>query len=174
MSGADNPAVEIRRFQPGDGERVRELNDSAMATTPEYTPDVPDTDLRDVHSNYLDSTGEFLVGVVDGSIVGMGALTPPKEWKTEFSTLDEETIELTRMRVDPGWHGQGVGSRIYHELEHRARHEGYEHIVLDTGVENDVARGFYEDLGFQFEQDMTLSYEEWTFELAIYRKSIVE
>ncbi|MFC7058706.1 GNAT family N-acetyltransferase [Halovenus salina] len=165
-------STEIRRFQPGDGDRIRELNDVAMATTPEYEPAIPDEDLRDVQANYLDGDGEFLVAVVDGTIVGMGAYATPNEWKEEFIHVDSRTVELTRMRVDPEYHGQGVGSALYHELEQRARQDGYERLLLDTGVENDVARGFYESLGFQLEQQMSLSFAEFTFELVLYQKSI--
>lgn len=174
MSEKGKSPVEIRRFQSGDGERIRELNDVAMATTPEYEPDVPDKDLRDVQSNYLNSDGEFLVGIVDGTIVGMGASTTPGEWKEEFIQLDSQTTELTRMRVDPEYHSRGVGSAIYHELEQCARYEGYEQFVLDTGVENDTARGFYESLGFHLQQEVSIDFGDMTFELALYQKSISE
>ncbi|KAA9396550.1 GNAT family N-acetyltransferase [Haloarcula sp. CBA1130] len=165
-------STDVRRFQSGDGERIRELNDVAMATTPEYEPEIPDKDLRDVQTNYLDNDGEFLVGVVEGTIVGMGAYATPSEWKEEFIHVDSQTAELTRMRVDPEYHGQEVGSALYHELEQRARHDGYERLILDTGAENNVARGFYESLGFQLEQEMSLSFEGVTFELVLYQKSI--
>jgi ribosomal protein S18 acetylase RimI-like enzyme len=168
------PGVEVRRFRSGDGERVRELNDLAMATTPEYEPDVPDEDLRDVRENYLDSGGEFLVGIVDGTIVGTGAYSTPSEWKEQFLELDDRTVELTRMRVDPEYSGQGIGSAIYEDLEQRARQAGYEQFVLDTGVENDVARGFYEGLGFESLREVSIDFGEFTFELALYRKSLDE
>ncbi|RYJ13585.1 GNAT family N-acetyltransferase [Halogeometricum borinquense] len=174
MSEKGKSAVEIRRFQSGDSERIRELNQVAMATTPEYEPDLPDKDLRDVQSNYLDSGGEFLVGIVNGTIVGMGAYTTPNEWKEEFIQLDSQTTELTRMRVDPEYHGRGIGSAIYHELEQRARQDRYEQFVLDTGVENDTARGFYERLGFQLQQQVSINFGDLVFELALYQKFIDE
>ncbi|PSQ47486.1 N-acetyltransferase [Halobacteriales archaeon SW_7_65_23] len=174
MSEKRTSAVEIRRFQSKDGERIRELNEIAMATTPEFEPDVPDKDLRDVQSNYLGSGREFLVAIVDGTIVGMGAYTTPDEWKEEFIQLDSQTTELTRMRVDPECHGQGVGRAVYHDLEQRARHDGYEQFVLDTGVENDTARAFYESLGFQFQQEVSIHFGDLSFELVLYKKSIIE
>ncbi|AJF28025.1 hypothetical protein SG26_19950 (plasmid) [Haloarcula sp. CBA1115] len=174
MSEKGNSAVEIRRFQSEDGERIRELNEIAMATTPEYEPDIPDKDLQDVQNNYLDSGGEFLVAIVDGTIVGMGAYATPNEWKEDLIQLNSQTTELTRMRIDPECHGQGVGSVVYHELEQRARHDGYEQFVLDTGVENDTARGFYENLGFQFQQEVSIDFGDLAFELVLYKKSITE
>jgi len=172
MSEEDGSNIDIRRFQLGDGERIRELNEVAMATTPEYVPDIPDEDLQDIQSNYLDSIGEFLVAVAGGTIVGMGAYVTPSEWKEEYITFGHQTAELTRMRVDPEWHRRGVGSALYHELQQRARQEEYEQFVLNTGVENDVARGFYESLGFQLQQEVSIHVGDMTLELALYQKPI--
>lgn len=174
MAREDGTTVDIRRFRSGDGERVRELNETAMATTPEFVPDAPDEDLRDVQRQYLDGGGEFLVGTAGGTIVGMGAYATPDAWKEAYIHLDNRTAELTRMRVDPEWQGRGIGSAIYHELEQRARNDGYEQFVLDTGVENDVARGFYESLGFLVQDEVAVDFGDLTIELALYRKSIAE
>lgn len=164
--------IDVRRFRSGDGERVRELNELAMATTPEYVPGAPDEDLRDVHEHYLEAGGEFLVGVVDGTIVATGAYARPSPWKDQYVDLAGRTAELTRMRVDPEHHGQGFGSAIYRELERRGREDGYEAFVLDTGAENDVARGFYESFGFRLQREAAVDFGPVTLELASYRKSI--
>lgn len=79
MPKGDDPTVDIRRFQSGNSDRIREVNETAMATTPEYVPDAPDADLRDVQRHYLDSGGEFLVGTIGSTIVGMGAYSTPNE-----------------------------------------------------------------------------------------------
>jgi len=172
MTDEAKPHIDIRRFQPGDGERIRELNEVAMATTPEYVPDVPDEDLQAVRRHYLDDGGEFIVGTVDDTIVATGAYAAPSEWKAEYADLGSDTTELTRMRVDPEWHGRGFGSAIYHELEQRARSDGYRRFVLDTGTENDVARGFYESLGFECLREVSVDFRDSTIELALYEKSI--
>lgn len=164
--------VTIRRFHAGDGERIREVNESAMVEVPEYVPGAPDADLQAIDQHYLDGTGEFLVGKVDDGIVATGAYVTPNEWKKEYVDLDSETTELTRMRVDPDWQGQGVGSDLYHELERRARYDGYQRFVLDTGTENDVARGFYESLGFESHQEVTVHFRDVPIELVLYEKSI--
>ena len=174
MKGGGSPHIDIRRFQPGDGERIRELNELAMATTPEYVPAAPDEDLQAVQRHYLDDGSEFIVGIVDDSIVATGAYAAPNEWKAEYVDLDSGTTELTRMRVDPACHGRGFGSAIYHELEQRARSDGYRRFVLDTGTENDVARGFYESLGFECRREVSVDFGDLTMELALYEKSIDE
>jgi GNAT superfamily N-acetyltransferase len=145
-----------------------------MATTPEYVPEVPDEDLQAVQHHYLDDGGEFIVGIVGDTIVATGAYAAPSEWKAEYVDLDSDTTELTRMRVDPKWHGQGFGSTIYHELEQRARSEGVQRFVLDTGTENDVARGFYESHGFECLREISVDFRDLTIELALYEKSIDE
>jgi GNAT superfamily N-acetyltransferase len=145
-----------------------------MATTPEYVPWIPDEDLQVIQDHYLDDGGEFIVGIVDENIVATGAYVSPNEWKAEYVDLDSDTAELTRMRVDPEWHGRGFGSAIYHELEQRARSGGYQRFILDTGTENDVARGFYESLGFECRREVSVDFGDLTMELALYEKSIDE
>lgn len=174
MADGDSPHLDIRRFQRGDGERVRELNELAMATTPEYVPEAPDEDLDAVHHHYLEDEGEFIVGIVDDTIVATGAFTPPNEWKEAYVNLDSDTTELTRMRVDPQCHGQGFGSAIYDELEQRAQSDGYQRFILDTGTENDVARAFYESLGFECRREVPVDFGDLTIELALYEKFIDE
>jgi len=174
MTDDASPHIDIRRFQPGDGERIRELNELAMATTPEYVPEAPDEDLQAVQDHYLDDGDEFIIGIVDENIVATGAYVSPNEWKAEYVDLDSDTAELTRMRVDPEWHGRGFGSAIYHELEQRARSGGYKRFILDTGTENDVARGFYESLGLACRREVSVDFGDLTMELALYEKSIDE
>lgn len=163
---------DIRRPHSDDGGRIRELNESAMARTPEYVPDAPDADLLDVTSHYIEVGGEFLVGTVDGTIVATGAYAIPDTWKEEYVDLDRGTAEVTRMRVDPERQGNGFGTAIYHELERRARADGFRRFVLDTGADNAVARGFYESLGFECHRVTAIDFGEVELELALYQKSI--
>lgn len=169
--------LEVRRFEAGDGERVRALNDRAMATTPEYLPDVPDEDLDDVRGNYLAVDGaEFLVGELEGEVVATGAYVPltgaEPDWKASFVDVRDGDAEVTRMRVDPDHHGRGFGTRVYRALERRAVEDGYGRFVLDTGVENDRARGFYESLGFACEREVTVEWGDLALDLAIYAREI--
>lgn len=167
--------VRVRRFEDGDGERVREVNELAMAQTPEYAPAAPDADLRDVPGNYLDDEGsEFLVGALEDDVVATAAYVPLDDWKTDVVAAGDATAELTRMRVAPSAQGRGVGTAIYQALEERARAEEYRQFVLDTGVENDRARGFYESLGFECVEERTVTFAEgeFAFDLAVYRGSI--
>jgi ribosomal protein S18 acetylase RimI-like enzyme len=142
-----------------------------MSITPEWIPDGPDSDLDAIEDHYLTVDGDFLVGTVDGRIVAMGAYTTPDEWKREYVDC-ERSAELTRVRVDPEWHGEGFGSAIYCELAQRAQANGYRGFVLDTGAENEVARRFYEDLGFECRRELEIEYGEQTLALVLYQKSL--
>jgi ribosomal protein S18 acetylase RimI-like enzyme len=82
----------------------------------------------------------------------------------------ESTVELSRMRVDPDCWGQGYGTRVYEELASRAREDGYRTFVLNTGVDNDRARGFYESLGFEAVREVSVEFDDVTLELALYRR----
>jgi len=182
----------VRRARPADSERIRELNELAMSETPEWVPDAPDADLRDVQTHYVDAGGEFLVGVREGRILATAAYEPLDGWMREQfvgtdqppestvgqpaeSTVDrtsESTAELSRMRVDPVCWGQGFGTQVYEELASRAREDGYRVFVLNTGVDNDRARGFYETLGFEAVREVTVEFDDVTLELALYRREI--
>lgn len=175
--------LEIRRFEPADCEAVRDLNERAMATTPEWVPDAPDRDLQDVPGHYLEPGGEFLVGVLDGDVLATAAYEPLAGWMAEQfppqgqdgeTQCGESTVELSRMRVNPDHWGRGFGTRIYAELERRARSDGHRTFVLNTGVENERAREFYEARGFDHVRDEHVSIEAVRMHLSLYRKSLVE
>lgn len=167
-------SLDIRRFRSGDGPRVRELNEAALRSAGDFVEDVPEPDLEAVPDHYLHRYGEFLVGLADGEIRTMGAYHPVEEWPlAERFEFDRRTAELTRMRVDPGCQGRGFGTALYEELEYRARSDSYHQIILDTGAENDDARGFYDTLGFRFVGEHTLEGFGETFDLAVYRKSLI-
>lgn len=151
---------------------MRELNRAAMAETPEWVADGPDADLQGIEQTYLVDGSEFLVGDRDGLIVAMGAYTPTDGWKGEYVDTGQRTAELTRMRVAPEWQGRGIGTEVYDELARRARADGYRRFILDTGVENDAARGFYEGLGFRCVREVTLQYRGATVELVLYENWI--
>ncbi|WP_226012864.1 GNAT family N-acetyltransferase [Halomicrobium salinisoli] len=171
------PALTVRHVRPGDGPAVRGLNERAMAETPEWVPDAPDADLERLPDSYAD--GEFLVGTVGGEIVAMGAYVPLGRgehagWMADEFDVDGRAAEITRMRVDPDRQRRGHGRRIYRTLERRAAGDGYRTLVLNTGAENERARAFYEDLGFDSEDEVTVEFADATLDLALYRKRIDE
>src|ERR671932_233091 len=92
--------LHIRRYEPEDKRAVRRLHDEALNEVGAHLGSGPwDDDLDDIESVYLDSGGEFVVGVLDGKIVAMGALM----------RISPQKAELKRMRVKPGLQGLGYG-----------------------------------------------------------------
>ncbi|QLH79214.1 GNAT family N-acetyltransferase [Halosimplex rubrum] len=187
MAGSTD--LTIRRYRAGDGERVRELNREAMAETPEWVVDAPDTDLEDVRDHYLDAGGEFLVGEVDrreasngergertrepdSEIVATGAVEPLDGWMADRFDAAAGTGELSRVRVDPAMQGRGFGTRIVEELARRARRRGYRALVLNTGADNEQARGFYESLGYACVREETVDFDDVTLDLALYWRRV--
>jgi ribosomal protein S18 acetylase RimI-like enzyme len=75
------------------------------------------------------------------------------------------------MRVDPDCWGRGYGTRMYEALEARAREDGYRAFALNTGVDNDRARGFYESLGFEPISEVSVEFDNVSLDLALYRQA---
>ena len=77
MSGEDRIStrlaqkpLHVRRYAPKDKRAVRRLHDDALNEVGAHLGSGPwDDDLDDIENVYLDSGGEFLVGILDGKIV---------------------------------------------------------------------------------------------------------
>jgi GNAT superfamily N-acetyltransferase len=131
--------LRIRRYEPGDRGAVRRLHDDALNEVGAHLGSGPwDDDLDEIEGVYLDNGGEFLVGVVDGEVVAMGALM----------RISPERAELKRMRVRPGLQGRGYGQALLDALHHRAGELGYSRLRLDTTVQQRVAQHLYLKNGY--------------------------
>ena len=98
-----------------------------------------DDDLTMIPATYLESGGEFLVGLEDRQIVAMGALR-----KT-----NDDRAEIKRMRVHPSAQRRGLGRRVLRGLERRAIELGYRTLVLDTTVQQQAAQALYRSEGYE-------------------------
>jgi GNAT superfamily N-acetyltransferase len=161
----------VRQFRPGDGQRVRELNETALRSVDAYAEDAPEGDLRDVPGHYLDGDGEFLVGELDDTVVAMGALQPADRAHVADRVLDPAdgpAAELTRMRVAPEHQRQGFGTQLLVALEDRAAELGYEVLVLDTTARQRGARALYASFGYEEVERF-----DWRdYEMLLYRKAL--
>ena len=146
MSGEDRIStrlaqkpLHVRRYAPKDKRAVRRLHDDALNEVGAHLGSGGwDDDLDDIEDVYLDSGGEFLVGLLDGEIVAMGALMK----------LSSRKAELTRMRVRPGLQGRGYGQAMLDALHRRAAELGYSTLRLDTTVQQRAAQRLYLKNGY--------------------------
>ncbi len=137
---AQTLAVSIRRYEPADREAVRKLHDEALNDVGAHLGSGPwDSDLDAIESVYLRAGGEFLVGVLEGVIVAMGALR----------TDPDGRAWITRMRVSPRLQGRGIGQTLLDKLHRRAAELGHATLRLDTTVGQTAARRLYEKNGYR-------------------------
>jgi GNAT superfamily N-acetyltransferase len=137
---AQTLAVSIRRYEPADREAVRKLHDEALNDVGAHLGRGSwDSDLDAIESVYLRAGGEFLVGVLEGEVVAMGALR-----------LDPDgRAWITRMRVSPRLQGRGIGQTLLDRLHRRAAELGHRTLHLDTTVGQTAARRLYVRNGYR-------------------------
>lgn len=129
----------IRRYQPGDADAVRRLNDRVLRAAGTDPADIPHPDdIEDVQGAYLDTGGEFLVADRGGDVVGMGGLR-----------VDGIEGELFRMRVALDCQRVGVGTALLAALEDAARDRGVELLRAQTAKRQSAAVSFYPDNGYE-------------------------
>ena len=132
--------MHIRRYEPGDKHAIRRLHDDALNEVGAHLGTGPwDDDLDDIEGVYLESGGEFLVGILEGEVVAMGAI----------KRISPDAAEVKRMRVKPGLQGRGYGQTLLDDLHDRATDLGYTTLHLDTTVQQRVARGLYLKNGYR-------------------------
>lgn len=150
----------VRRYETGDTESVKRLHDerSWNVEYPESEQSNTDTDLDDIHAEYIDAGGEFVVGLEGDRLVATGGFVP----------VDDETVSLRRLRVDPAYQGQGYGRRILEALESRADEAGYDAVLIDEAGLNRDTRSFLEANGYE----MTNRALHLGTELLSYRKPL--
>ena len=130
----------MRRFEEADHDAVWALHNLALAESGAHAGNGPwDDDLHDIARVYLAAGGEFLVGVLDGQLVAMGAL--------RRTTPDR--AEIKRMRVHPAFQRRGFGKAMLAALERRAIELGYAALHLDTTVIQVAAQRLYLAHGYR-------------------------
>jgi GNAT superfamily N-acetyltransferase len=129
----------LRQYEPSDLQAVWALHQLASQVAGVPTPELYFSDLHDIAAAFLNNGGKFVVGEYDGHIVAMGGLK---------RTADDRA-EITRMRVQPDFQRQGLGSIILRHLEKCAAELGYKTLHLDTLVVQKAAQQFYLRHGYR-------------------------
>ncbi|NUR46532.1 MAG: GNAT family N-acetyltransferase [Hamadaea sp.] len=86
----------------------------------------------------VDPLARFVVAYQMGEPVGCGAV----------ATVAPGVAELTRLWVRPASRRAGVGRRLLAGLERRAKADGHDTIILETGVRQPEAIALYEASGY--------------------------
>lgn len=156
----------IRGFQDKDFDQVWDLHEKAFQGTMTFLGHGPwDEDLKHIPSVYTENGGAFFVmeersGRTSPKIIGMGAI----------KKVNVQTAEIKRMRISPPYQGRGLGGRILHFLEKKAKELGYKKLLLDTTVEQKTALHLYTKNGFrEYKRAMTLG-----MNTIFMKKSLVE
>jgi len=149
------PDLSIRRYRREDQDAVLRLHNEALGSIPgAHAGDGPwDRDLERIEDEYFAGGGEFLVGVLSGEVVAMGALR----------RTGERTAEVCRMRVRPALWRRGYGQAILSALEERAFEIGCRLVHLDTTVELEAAQSLYRKNGYRETRRAVVSGREFIF-----------
>jgi ribosomal protein S18 acetylase RimI-like enzyme len=97
-----------------------------------------DEDLHRIPQAYLETGGEYLVGLLEERIVAMGALLPTGPGEAE----------VKRMRVEPEFQRRGYGKALLNALLETAKKQGFRQLHLDTTIQQIGAQALYESAGF--------------------------
>lgn len=141
--------MRIREAAPGDAEAIRNVHYQSIKElgTEVYTEEQVNAWARGCESaDYTAAIeaeeGEFAIARSDDTVVGFGSLklTSPDEYESDVEA------EVTGVYVHPSIARQGVGARIYAELERRAQTHGVQTLGLSVSLN---AVPFYEALGYE-------------------------
>ncbi len=86
----------------------------------------------------VDQGGAVLFVLADGEVVGTGGL----------QRLNDSTVEIVQMAVDPTQQGKGLGGRLMKALLQVARDKGYVRAYIETNSSLVASNGLYRKSGF--------------------------
>lgn len=94
--------------------------------------------LNDPQKYILDKGGNIFVALQNNKPVGTCALV----------VVDGITCELTKLVVDPEFHGQGIGYKLGLAFIEKARARGFARIILEGNTKMEASIALYRKLGF--------------------------
>ncbi|MQA98677.1 MAG: GNAT family N-acetyltransferase [Actinobacteria bacterium] len=148
MTKPSQPPLEVRRARPSDLDALLRLQSQLGRHHREIQPDNPryrvtEAEWETLLQRDLDSdTTRIHIAEWDGDIVGFVRLSfVEKPWGTSCE-VDTLIVDETRRRY-------GIGRQLMSAAEHAAREHGAAAIRLNILAGNDLARAFYEGLGYE-------------------------
>lgn len=129
-------AVDIRMFEPRDGEAFYRLNRDWLDAHALYEP-ADEPHLADPMGSIVAVGGEVYVAVEGPVVVGTAAIAP-----------HGDAWELLKVTVADHARGQGLGRRLVEHCITRARARGATRLMLVSSSRLQSALRLYERLGF--------------------------
>ncbi|MFH1291921.1 MAG: GNAT family N-acetyltransferase [bacterium] len=152
--------ITIRQYKDSDKDKIWDLHIKVLEDAGALADSGPwDDDLKNIQHEYISGGGTFLVGLSGDEIVVMGAL----------KVVDNNNVEIKRMRVLPKYQRKGLGQLMLDKLEEKAVGSGYNQIQLDTTDKQIAAQNFYVKNGYKEVSRI----KGKKFESIIYKKNLV-
>jgi GNAT superfamily N-acetyltransferase len=73
-----------------------------------------------------------------------------------FREINEKTVEIKRMFVNPNFRGKGIASSILKALEQWASELSYSQTILETGINQPEAIALYKKMGYSITENYGL------------------
>lgn len=106
----------------------------------EFRVRYPDSQQNFQPYNTVNEFARIIVVYDDKTPIGCGCYRPAREFNA---------VEIKRMYVRPERRGVGIARMILSELEIWAGEEGYEHSILETGINQPEAIALYSRSGYR-------------------------
>ncbi len=139
-------SVQLVRYRPEYQESVLKLHRSEkIGLSAKIGLDIgigdddEEADLRAIEQAYIQSGGDFLVGLLNGEVIAMGG----------FQRLSTDSGELRRMRIRADLQDRGYGSQLLLELERLAFRRGIYRLSFETARARPLTLEFYRKHGYQ-------------------------
>jgi len=127
---------EIRPAQAGDARAMAALF-ASVAGERDGIATEPPVDIDERAAVFARSTGESVVAVADGQVIGLLHIEVSRHGSGELGML-----------VDRGWRGRGVGSALVASAVGWARSHGLHKLCLEVFAHNTAAIALYRKCGF--------------------------
>ncbi|MBV1924473.1 MAG: GNAT family N-acetyltransferase [Flavobacteriaceae bacterium] len=89
--------------------------------------------------NAIDKLNHVIIAYDNEEAVGCGA----------FKKMDEDTVEIKRMYVNPYHRGKKIATKVLVGLELWIQESGFKRVLLETGIRMPEAIGLYKKCGYQ-------------------------
>lgn len=132
--------VNIRTFDPEDSGEVIRLWEKIFPDSPAHNDPI-----KDIQNKMNVQPELFLIASVDSQLVG-----------TAMAGFDGHRGWVYYLAVDPDFRRQGIGTALMEKAEELLAKAGCPKLNLQIRADNADVRAFYEKLGYQFEDRISM------------------